>query len=1020
MKFLISGIILYLGFGAAIFGQGSTNPNILLIFCDDLIEISDAFGPGFQAYTPNITRLRERGVSFTNTCSNASICGPSRASMFTGILPVTSGHFGYKMSAFPWSLNPLLGSSTTMFKHFKNNGYGVYATGKIFHAATSVSSDFTELFTVTRGPFAWDGTTVNGNGIAQQVAFPGNPAIVAKDAGGGIAPFSELELYPGYQWIYSSGQIFDPNNPEHLTMDEQIADYGINLLQQEHESPFFIALGFYAAHTPLYAPDRFFDLYPLAGISTSTFIDEPESARTIAVEKNRWNSVVNTPSLTRILQAGADHAVDNYWLKKYIQGYLSLVSLVDEQLGLLLDALDESPYADNTYVVFSSDHGFQLGEKNMIKKNTLWNAATRVPLIIAGPGIGNDIKLNNPTSLVDVYPSLLDLTALPNPTTHSLDGHSLAPLLTGAPENFTGPGYVLASVPCNEELVLPGVANKNHQHYTLFGNTYRYNYYSTGEEELYLAGEDPLELVNIIAAPEYQLARKQQRDILTVEYGISLVAPAKFNSLFYGNFNQNLNGWVRSNAGPNTLNILSDQSAEDIGNYMRITKVNTDPLFGALNRSLELKQGHDYEVCFNARGVNYNGALKFEIQSDTEYSNSSSIINQFATSVTNTWQTYCYNFTEIENEGRFSRMLLVAPTIQGSVDIDNIVFTDITEKSTTQAQILQALEIVPATTYPLSINTISANYSKNFTAGCFNSGSAIVSLQGWYKFISPSKELNIWAMGNSEFDVAIELYSNIDTSPLYCANEVAASETEILVAKNLIIGNTYYVRITHAELDVVNNNEITTGIIYVASTGLIPTYCNAGSFNSLADVRLTSLPEYSNLTNWQLAIQTSVSPTDTILINLPPTIPPVFNFQSSINTLVPNAIYTVRARARQFVGPIWGEYGPSCILTYLPQSGLPGYGSNSDLISNDRLINVFPNPSNGQDLSVFISDASIRPSQMVLYDQTGRMLNISTISDGNGNFQIVPVSSLAAGLYSLVLIFEDGSKMSRLIAVTKS
>ena len=162
---------------------------------------------------------------------------------------------------------------------------------------------------------------------------------------------------------------------------------------------------------------------------------------------------------------------------------MACISFVDHQVGTVLDALEASPYADNTIILLWSDHGYHLGEKGIFKKVTLWDRSTKVPMIVAGPGLPEGQVTHRVTQLLDVYPTLLDLCGLPvNPVN---EGHSLRPLI----EN--------PQTPWDH----PAITNLRAANHSVVTSAYRYIQYADGSEELYDRQKDPAESTNLIGRP---------------------------------------------------------------------------------------------------------------------------------------------------------------------------------------------------------------------------------------------------------------------------------------------------------------------------------------------------------------------------------------------------------------------------------------------------------------------------------------------------------------------------------------
>ncbi|MDP6047057.1 MAG: sulfatase-like hydrolase/transferase, partial [Phycisphaerae bacterium] len=199
--------------------------------------------------------------------------------------------------------------------------------------------------------------------------------------------------------------------------------------------------------------------------------------------------------LTRLKHVAPTHkwvTENNEW-KPLVQSYLACVSFVDAQVGKVLKALDKSPYKDNTYIVLFSDHGFHLGEKERWAKRSLWEDGTRTPMIIVGPGLAKGVKCDQPAQLLDIYPTLLELTGRKADPLH--EGNSLAPLLKDP--NADWPHMARTSF---------GPGN-----YAIVSRRYRFIQYNDGSEEFYDRAKDPGEFNNVIKNPKYAEAITQHR-----------------------------------------------------------------------------------------------------------------------------------------------------------------------------------------------------------------------------------------------------------------------------------------------------------------------------------------------------------------------------------------------------------------------------------------------------------------------------------------------------------------------------
>lgn len=509
-------------------------PNVILIVCDDLNTDIEGFGGHPQSQTPNISRLMESGVSFQQMHCTIPICAPSRSSFFTGIYPHTSNNFGMDN----WNQNSVLANSKTIFAHFKENGYRTIGTGKLMHHHAHADWDeFREE--ADYGPYAHNGT--------QQVPHPLTPAPLRNDFGkidGSFGPFVSLQgkdFGDGKRYTWQRGNwenIYDMSFPQEgardLTADEANAQWAVEKLKghsdESNAKPFFMGIGFMRPHTPLIVPQRFYDQYPLESLELPKILQG--DAEDTYLTKSRGGNDRGL-KLFNSLVASYDGDVE-LALKHFTQAYLACVASVDELVGLILDAVDQSPLKDNTIIVFTSDHGWGTGPKDYVYKNSLWEESTRVPFIIRAPGVakkGADVE--HPTSLVDLYPTLIELCGLSGDTRRNeqgavIDGNSLVPLMINPViDDWGGPEGALTAIHKWKDM------DPMMQNYSLRTKDWRYIRYYTGDEELYDHRSDLLEWDNLASNPEYtaRLAsfRKQldQRITIRASTSASPVATSK-------------------------------------------------------------------------------------------------------------------------------------------------------------------------------------------------------------------------------------------------------------------------------------------------------------------------------------------------------------------------------------------------------------------------------------------------------------------------------------------------------------
>lgn len=424
---------------------GAEKLNFLLIAVDDLNDWIGVLGGHPQATTPNMDRLAKKGVLFTNAHCQSPVCNPSRASLMSSTYPETSGIYFLSPS---FATSPVAAGRTMMPVRFRDEGYAVSAAGKLFH-----DKENKQYFAEYAGDFG----------------------------GFGPLPKKKLSSFKGERlWDWGVYPERDEDTP-----DYKIARWGTEQLRQDFDKPFFMGVGFYRPHVPQYAPQKWFDRYPLETLQLPLVIE---------------NDLDDIPVYGKALHLDVMVAPRHEWVvehnewKALVRSYLASVSFVDEQVGKVLDALEASPYADNTYIVLFSDHGFHLGEKGRFAKRSLWEDGTRVPLMIAGPGISGGKVSNKPVELIDIYPTLLDLAGLE--ADPKLEGDSLVPLLKNPQADWPhiartsfGPGNV-----------------------SIRSERYRYIRYKDGSEEFYDHSNDPNEWRNQINNPEFsgQIAKHRE------------------------------------------------------------------------------------------------------------------------------------------------------------------------------------------------------------------------------------------------------------------------------------------------------------------------------------------------------------------------------------------------------------------------------------------------------------------------------------------------------------------------------
>ncbi|GAB5552767.1 MAG: sulfatase [Saprospiraceae bacterium] len=423
-------------------------PNVLFIAVDDLNNWLGCLNNYSNTKTPNIDRLAAQGVLFSNAHCQAPLCGPSRASLMTGLRPSTTGIYGMSPDEKVRSENPVTKDIVFLPEYFKNNGYHTMGIGKLFHIHAP------------KGTFDESGGRIKGFGPHPKERFVWD----------GFGK-SDRKNYGRTNTDWGPFPAADSLMPDH-----QSVDWVIERLDKKYEEPFFMALGFQRPHVPLYVPQKWFDMHPIEGIEVAPYqSNDLEDVPPVAFQ---INDLPMMPSTEWAIESGE-------W-KNIIQAYLACVSFVDYQIGRVMDALEDSEHADNTIIVLWSDHGYRLGEKGTFAKHALWEPATNAPLIFAGPNLPKGKVIDAPAEMLSIYPTLLDLSGLP-PYERN-EGKSLVTIM----QNKTKPSasYAITTFGMNNHAVR--------------SDQYRYIRYEDGGEEFYDYKKDPNEWTNEIKNPDYQ------------------------------------------------------------------------------------------------------------------------------------------------------------------------------------------------------------------------------------------------------------------------------------------------------------------------------------------------------------------------------------------------------------------------------------------------------------------------------------------------------------------------------------
>jgi len=447
----------------ALSSPAAPKPNVLLLMADDLANTLGCYGHPV-AKTPNLDAFAKRAVIFERAYCQFPHCNPSRASLLSGLRPHTT-----RVTDNADNLYQNLPGVMTLPHHFRRNGYATARCGKIFHLGVPTGLESMD------DPQGWD----FGTPFKDERPYPPKRESVVKVTTG---------KKQGLPWTETTGTDDD-------LVDGNFAKTAVAWLEKRDQSkPFFLAVGFHRPHLPLVAPAKYFDLYPFDSIKlpaepADDEADIPPPARNGSVP---GYAITTTPEQRRAA----------------IRGYLATVSFMDAQAGRVLDALKRLGLEQNTIVIFASDHGWHLGEHGLWHKRSLFEESARVPFLVHAPGAkGNGQRSKALVELLDVYPTLCDLTGVPAPA--SLQGKSLRPVLNDPKVTLHEGAFTQARRGPNAEFWGRSVRTAR----------WRCTEWDEGRNgiELYDHAADPREFTNLANDPKHAAVLKQLRALLAAK-----------------------------------------------------------------------------------------------------------------------------------------------------------------------------------------------------------------------------------------------------------------------------------------------------------------------------------------------------------------------------------------------------------------------------------------------------------------------------------------------------------------------
>ena len=432
-------------------------PNVIFLAVDDMNDWIGCLNTTPGAITPNIDKLAARGVNFSNAHTPGVYCAPARAAIFSGQFASTTGCY---QSADYFTDHPEIEGLQTSFS---KAGYTTLGAGKLFHHREgSIDVRGWDEFFLRKQSQRLAGWALDS--WSEETPFPDPfPASI----------FNKGKKVTGGLFLEWAGL---PNEKEEEMADTIRINWTVDQLKKEHDKPFFLACGIYAPHFPNYCPQKYFDLYDRDEIELPPYkADDLDDLPERINRAKRGRSKIHK----ELEKKGA--------VKDAIHGYLACMSYADAMMGRVLDALEASSHADNTIVVLWSDHGYHHGEKYDWGKHTLWERTSNVPFIWAGPGVAKGSKIEVTASLIDMYPTFVEMCGLPKPH-QKLEGTSLVTTLAKPGEAKDRDVYL--------PYMDPG-------EFAVINQDWRYISYGKDGEELYDLKSDPNEWENLAEKPKY-------------------------------------------------------------------------------------------------------------------------------------------------------------------------------------------------------------------------------------------------------------------------------------------------------------------------------------------------------------------------------------------------------------------------------------------------------------------------------------------------------------------------------------
>lgn len=444
--------------------QAQARPNVLFIIADDLAANALGCYGNEQVQTPNIDKLASRGFVMDRAYCQYPVCGPARAALLSGLYPQQNS---VTHNSARDTLTEALGDRPTLPQYFKQNGYKTIRLGKLYHML--VPGNITAGVSGPDHAASW---TEAYNFQSDEQWTPGKTRMLSNEK---LKPDPERNKHYGLGYGTAFFAVEDPTDgaKQH---DVRATDKAIELMGQMKDEPFFLAVGYVRPHVPLVAPGSYFEKY---------------NADDLALPKRMEDDLADIPRLG-LARIGAQRGTDtDAKRREVLRAYYASVSFMDAQVGRLLDELEAQGLADNTLIVFMSDHGYHLGEHDFWQKMSLHEESARIPLIAVGPGIEPGKRWDGLMEAVDIYPSMCVFAGLPIPK------HCVGLDLVTAKDNPRQSAYTMT--------------NRGH---LLRTDGWAYMRYKDGSEELYDMKKDPRQFTNLIGKQPEPGLLVEMRDMM--------------------------------------------------------------------------------------------------------------------------------------------------------------------------------------------------------------------------------------------------------------------------------------------------------------------------------------------------------------------------------------------------------------------------------------------------------------------------------------------------------------------------